>query len=116
MNAASTLPLADGVSLCNLLETILRLRLHRQDMTTMGISFRNCQIWDRGDRASFLVVGRAGVAVVEGGPAVPRSGYAGVADVAAPAGVVAVVHEDGLALVLLMKLKKYTSEYSSCSG
>ena len=84
-------------------------------MTTMG-SFRNCQIWDRGDRASFLVVGRAGVAVVEGGPAVPRSGYAGVADVAAPAGVVAVVHEDGLALVLLMKLKKYTSEYSSCSG
>ena len=53
------------------------------------------------DRTSFLIVGGAGVAVVEGGPAVPRAAYAGVAHVAAPAGVVAVVDEDGLALVLL---------------
>ena len=43
------------------------------------------------DRISFLVVGGAGVAVVQGRPAVPRAAYAVVAHVAAPAGVVAVV-------------------------
>ena len=51
--------------------------------------------------SSFLVVGGAGVAVVQGGSAVPRAGYARVTHVAAPARVVAVVHEGGLALVLL---------------
>ena len=50
-----------------------------------------------------LVVGRAGVAVVEGGAAVARAGDAGVADVAAPARVVAVVDEDRLALILLVE-------------
>ena len=48
-----------------------------------------------------LVVGCAGVSVVEGGAAVARAGDARVADVAAPARVVAVVDEDRLALVLL---------------
>ena len=56
-----------------------------------------------------LVVGCAGVAVVEGGPAVPRSGDAGVADVAATARVVAVVDEDRLALVLLGKYFRYST-------
>ena len=41
------------------------------------------------------------MAVVQGGPAVPRAAYARVTNVAAAAGVVAVVDEDGLALVLL---------------
>ena len=50
-----------------------------------------------------LVVGRAGVAVVEGGAAVARAGDARVADVAAPARVVAVVDEDRLALILLVE-------------
>ena len=50
-----------------------------------------------------LVVGCARVSVVEGGAAVARAGDAGVADVAAPARVVAVVDEDRLALVLLGK-------------
>ena len=43
------------------------------------------------------------MSVVEGGPAVSRAGDAGVADVAAPARVVAVVDEDRLALVLLLE-------------
>ena len=43
------------------------------------------------------------MSVVEGGAAVARAGDARVADVAAPARVVAVVDEDRLALVLLGK-------------
>ena len=50
---------------------------------------------------SSLVVGGSGVAVVQGGPAVPRAAYARVAHVAASTGVVAMVDEDGLALVFL---------------
>ena len=59
------------------------------------------------EKKTCLVVGRARVTVVEGGPAVARAGDARVADVAAPAGVVTVVDEDRLALVFLLQDCRY---------